>query len=125
MDVGELENETISVLRRAGASFALVFGSRARGDQHSASDLDVAAFWPGEAPNAWEVAVPTGVDLVVANTAPLELSGRIALDGVVLFDDDPAARVHWVADTRKIWLDERPRFERAHREFLEAAARGR
>ena len=125
MDLGPLEHETISVLRQAGACFALVFGSRARGDQGPGSDLDVAAFWPGDAPDAWEVAVPTGVDLVVANTASLELAGRIALDGTVLFDDDPPARVHWVAVTRKIWLDERPRFERAHREFLEAAARGR
>jgi hypothetical protein len=43
----------------------------------------------------------------------------------VLFEDDPAARVRWVAQTRKIWLDERPRFERSHREFLEAVARAR
>jgi predicted nucleotidyltransferase len=126
MDAGTLEDETISALRRSGASFALTFGSRARGDAGADSDLDVAAWWPDAAPNAWDVAVPAGVDLVVANTAPLELAGRIALEGVVLFDDDPPARVHWVADTRKIWLFERPRFERAHREFIEAAAaRGR
>jgi hypothetical protein len=64
--------------------------------------------------------VPDGVDLVVLNTAPLELAGRIALEGTVLFDDDPPARVRWVADTRKIWPFERPRFEQAHREFIEA-----
>ncbi|MFN3217275.1 MAG: hypothetical protein ACE367_12335 [Acidimicrobiales bacterium] len=62
---------------------------------------------------------------MVLGRLPLELAGRIALDGQILFDDDPPARVRWVANTRKIWLDERPRFERAHREFLEAAARGR
>ncbi len=65
------------------------------------------------------------MDLIVINDLPLELAGRIALEGVVILDDDPAARVRWVADTRKIWLDERPRFEAAHRTFLEAAARGR
>jgi predicted nucleotidyltransferase len=64
------ERAAIDALRTAGAAFALVFGSRARGDERS------------------------------------------------------PARVRWVADTRKIWLDERPRFERSHREFLEAA-RGR
>jgi hypothetical protein len=114
-----------AVLRDAGASFALVFGSRARGDARPDSDLDVAAWWPGESPAPWTVALPDGVDLVVLGRVPLELAGRIALDGQILFDDDPPARVRWVANTRKIWLDERPRFERAHREFLEAAARGR
>lgn len=119
----EVDN-VAAALREAGAVFALVFGSRARGDHRVNSDVDVAAWWPSAAPAAWDVAVPDGVDVVVLNSAPLELAGRIALEGVVLFDDDPAARVHWVADTRKIWLDERPRFERAHRDFIEAA-RGR
>lgn len=115
---------TVAALRNSGAAFALVFGSRARGDHRPDSDLDVAAWWPSDAPNSWEVAAPDGVDIVVLNDTPLELAGRIALEGTVLFDDDPPARVHWVANTRKIWLDERPRFERSHRDFIEAA-RGR
>ena len=67
--------------------------------------------------------MPEGVDLLAPNGAPLELAGRVALEGELLFDDDPSARVRWVADTRKIWLDERPRFERAHRDYLDAVAR--
>lgn len=118
-------DDLIARLRAAGASFALVFGSRARGDHRPDSDLDVGAWWAGDPPHAWDVEVPAAVDLVVLNAAPLELAGRIALEGELLFDDDPPRRVRWVADTRKIWLDERPRYERAHREFLEAAARGR
>lgn len=120
MSVEAFHDHVVGALRNAGAAFALVFGSRARGDHRRHSDLDVGAWWSSGAPASWEVAVPDGVDLVVLNAAPLELAGRIALDGVVLFDDDPPARVHWVADTRKIWLDERPRFERAHRDFIEA-----
>ncbi len=116
--------QAVEALRDAGAAFALVFGSRARGHHRDTSDLDIGAWWPRDRPKSWDVAVPAGVDLVVLNDAPLELAGRIALEGVVLFDDDPPSRVHWVADTRKIWLDERPRFERAHRDFIEAA-RGR
>ena len=115
----------VDALRAAGASFALVFGSRARGDHHTTSDLDVAAWWPSDPPAPWGVELPARVDLVVLNGAPIELAGRIALEGELLFEHDPAARVRWTADTRKIWLDERPRFERAHREFLEASARGR
>ncbi|QRN78927.1 MAG: nucleotidyltransferase domain-containing protein [Nocardiopsis sp. BM-2018] len=115
----------IATLRAAGASFALVFGSRARGDHRPTSDLDIAAWWPADTPAPWSLELPAQVDLVVLNGAPIEIAGRIALEGEVLFDDDPAARVRWTADTRKIWLDERPRFERAHREFLEATTRGR
>ncbi len=112
----------VRALREAGAGFALVFGSRARGDHRDDSDLDISAWWEHDAPAVWDAVVPDGVDLVVSNNAPLELAGRIALEGVVLFDDDPPARVRWAADTRKIWLDERPRFERSHQDFLDAVA---
>lgn len=121
----DLLAEITRELRAAGATFALVFGSRARGDQHAGSDLDVAAWWPSTPPQPWDVELPAGVDLVVLHQVPLELAGRIALEGTVLFDDDPPARVRWVAETRKIWLDERPRFERSHRLFLEVASGGR
>lgn len=125
MDTQDAEADaTINILRAAGASFAFVFGSRARSDARPASDVDVAAWWTSP-PRAWDVLLPAGVDLVVLNGAGLELAGRIALEGELLFDDDPPARVRWQAETRKIWLDERPRFERAHRDFLEAVSRGR
>ncbi len=116
--------ETIDALRSSGARFALIFGSHARGTAGPTSDLDVAAWWPVDAPQSWELALPEGVDLVDADRIPLELAGRVACEGVVLFDDSPNDRVRWVATTRKIWLDERDRFERSHRTFLEAAANG-
>ncbi len=119
------EAGTIAELRAAHAVFGFVFGSRARGDDHPASDIDVAAWWGGAAPRSWDVLLGDDVDLVVLDTAPLELAGRIALEGRLLFDDDPPARVRWQATTRKIWLDERPRFERAHRDHLERIADGR
>ncbi len=116
--------ETVNALRASGAKFALVFGSQARGTASPNSDLDVAAWWPFESPQQWELDLPSGVDLVDVERVPLELAGRIACEGVVLFDDSPAERVRWVATTRKIWLDERDRFQRSHRTFLEAAANG-
>lgn len=113
------------MLREAGATFGFVHGSRAAGTHRADSDLDVAAWWPGAAPASFEVDLPDGVDLLVLNGAPLEVAGRIALHGQVLFDDDPPARVRWTATTRKIYLDELPRLEQSRREFLEGARRGR
>lgn len=48
----------------------------------------------------------------------------MALWGVLLLDDDPPARVRWQADTRKRYLDEKPRWERADANFAAAVARG-
>lgn len=115
--------EVAGALRAAGARFALVHGSRATGAHRPDSDLDVAAWWDGAAPPSFEVLLPPRVDLTVLNDAPLELAGRIALAGVVLFDDDPPARVRWTATTRKIYADELPKITRSHREFAEALHR--
>ena len=118
-----LRAEVTAALRVAGADFALVHGSRATGRARPDSDLDVAAWWPTDPPPSFDVLMPPGVDLIVLNTAPLELAGRIAVHGRPLFDDDPARRVHWVATTRKIYFDELPRITRSHREFAESVRR--
>lgn len=117
--------EAVQTLRSAAAVFAFVHGSRASGNARPDSDLDVAAWWDADPPQSFDVLLPAGVDLLVLNSAPLELAGRIAVSGTLLFDDDPAARVNWVAQTRKIYFDERPRIERSHREFAESLRRGR
>lgn len=125
------EAEVTASLRAAGARFAFVHGSRATGERaRSDSDLDVGAWWGRDVPDPWAVDVPDHVDLVVLDQAPLWLAGRIALHGRLLFDDDPAARVAWQADTRLVWLDERPQLQQRHREFAQrilarGAARGR
>lgn len=124
-DVARLGAEVTESLRAAGARFALLHGSRVSGTARPDSDLDVAAWWASDPPPAFDVLLPSGADLVVLNTAPMELAGRIALDGQLLFDDDPVARVRWVATTRKIYADELPRIMRSHREFAESVRRGR
>ena len=121
----DLRERIVAALRDAGARFALLHGSRAAGTHREDSDTDVAAWWGASAPASFEVSLPSSVDLLVLDTAPLELRGRVAQHGLLLFDDDPPARVRWVATTRKIYADERPRLERAHREFLEGLRRGR
>ncbi|WP_367185680.1 nucleotidyltransferase domain-containing protein [Mycobacterium sp.] len=77
--------------RRCGITsrFAYLHGSRALGTAGPDSDVDIAAYFDGEPPEAFQVLLPTGVDLVVLNRAPLELAGRVALDGKLLFQRDP------------------------------------
>ena len=121
----ETREATVRALRDAGARFGLLHGSRARGTHRPDSDVDVAAWWGDAAPASFEVDLPAGVDLLVLDSAPLELRGRIAMEGVLLFDDDPPARVRWVATTRKIYADELPRLRRSHEEFARSVLRGR
>lgn len=103
----------VHALREAGAVFAYLHGSVASGTARPGSDVDVAAHFGGRDPAQWAVPVPGVVDLLVLDRAPLELAGRVALHGRLLFDDDPPARVAWEATTRKIYLDERHRTEQA------------
>lgn len=119
------ESAVADALRAAGARFALVHGSRVGGDgPWSKSDLDVGAWWAGDAPASWDVPLPGYVDLVVLNAAPLWLAGRIAQYGRVLFDDDPPARVRWQADTRLQYLDEIPALRERYRQRRAQLAEG-
>ncbi len=116
---------SVEALRRVGARFAYLHGSRVAQTARQNSDTDVAAWFGAGAPQAYEVDLPPDVDLLVLDNAPLELAGRVAHRGRLLFSDDEVARVRWEATTRKIYFDELPRLMRAHREFSEAARRGR
>ncbi len=115
----------VEALRRAGARFAYLHGSRISGTAGPDSDTDVAAWFGSGAPQAYEVDLPSGVDLLILDNAPLELAGRVAHRGRLLFCNDEVARVRWEATTRKIYFDELPRLTRAHREFSQAVRRGR
>ena len=114
----------IAVLRATGARFAFLFGSRTEGRERVDSDADVAAWWGVDPPGPWQVAVPEGIDLLVLDTAPLELAGRVAQHGVLLFDDDPPARVTWQADTRTVYLDDLPAYRERQREWAEVVSDG-
>jgi predicted nucleotidyltransferase len=113
------------VLRRHGARFCYLHGSAANETATPGSDVDVAA-WFGRAVDSWVVAadLPDHVDLLVLDGAPLELAGRIAQHGQLLWEDDAAIRVAWQGSTRKVFLDERPRVEQARRDFVQGRLRG-
>jgi len=124
-DVAERLRSVEQVLVDAGADFAYVFGSQARGEATDRSDVDIAVHFPGDAPAAFELDVPSGIDLLVLNDAPLAIKGRVATEGVLLFQTDEAAQVHWLAMTRKIYFDEKYRMDRAAQDFATAVKRGR
>jgi uncharacterized protein len=112
--------QAVAVLRQAGARFAYLHGSRASGRHRPGSDIDIAAYFGGQPPRSFDVLLPHGVDLLILDDAPLELAGRVAVSGRLLFEDDQIGRVRWEAMTRKIYFDELPRITRAHREFAAA-----
>lgn len=118
-------SEAVRALRARGARFGYLHGSRAAGTAGQDSDIDLAAFFGPDAPASFEVLLPAGVDLLVLDDAPLELAGRVAVHGKLVFEEDPAERVRWEATTRKIYFDELPRIQRSHREFAESLRRGR
>ena len=85
--------QAAAVLRRAGARFAYLHGSRATGHHRADSDIDIAAYFGDQPPNSFDVLLPPGADLLILDDAPLQLAGRVAIGGRLLFHDDPAARV--------------------------------
>ncbi len=113
-----------SVLREQGALFAYVHGSVAAGTARPDSDLDIAAYFAEPAPVNFTVKLPDNVDLLVLNDCALELAGRVALDGQLFLVVDEVAWVRWESTTRKIYLDEKYRIDRSHREFLESLTHG-
>ncbi len=118
---GDVDLDAVIVaLREAGATFALLHGSRMDGTARAGSDLDVAAWLPPDV-EAWTVPVPDQVDLSHLRRLPLHIAGRIAQHGVLLFDDDAPARVRWQADTRLRWADEAHRRRWITADALEAA----
>jgi predicted nucleotidyltransferase len=124
-DVTGRISEAVRVLRAHGARFGYLHGSRAAGTAGPDSDIDLAAHFAPPVPASFDILLPRGVDLLVLDDAPLELAGRVAVHGTLVFEEDPAERVRWEATTRKIYFDELPRIQRSHREFAESLRRGR
>ena len=117
-------------------SYALLFGSSARGTAHEGSDLDVAiAFREGV---TMEPRVLGGlvaalesaaggrqIDLLLIDEAPPPVAFRAFRDGVVLVENDHQALAARKARAILEYLDFRPFEELAARGVLSAAAHGR
>ena len=112
---------------RSGTVAAYVFGSVARGDATSLSDVDVAVLWERppastltgerlELESSLERHLGRSVDVVALNTAPADLVHRILRDGVIVLDRDRARRIRFEVDRRNEYFDLEPVRRRYRRE---------
>jgi len=124
-------NEIVDALRTRPATEPIVaawlFGSVARGDANAASDVDLALLgWPppktlAEAPYALAAdlsgSLGREVDVVRVEDGPRDLVMRILADGILLVDNDRAARIRFEVDARNRYYDMLPIW----REYRKAA----
>lgn len=124
------EKTLTAVLADAGVQAGYLFGSRAEGSAHAASDTDIGilAARPlglleeqGLAARL-EQELGTTVDVVVLNTASLELRGHVVQTGRLLYDGDPAARVAFEVRTRSEFFDYEPTLRAHTRRYLRQVA---
>lgn len=114
--------------------FAFLFGSRARGEGTSRSDVDVAVSIGDHSGDRTSLVLDaarrlhrhTGLecDVLVLEDVTLRLLHRILHDGVLIYDADPVARVEYVATTRKLASDYAIHADKVDRELLRAVGAG-
>ena len=124
-------HELDAVFAAHDVAVAYLFGSRAEGVARSNSDHDIAVLFTSEEPAfdaterlraALEAVVATPVDVVDLDRAGLELRGRIAERGRLLWSADEPRRVGFVVDARLRWIEFRPVLEETTRSYLRRVA---
>jgi len=129
-----MHDAIVAVLRQEPrVVYALVFGSRARGDARADSDIDLAVGVSspfatrdiGDLVGRLEDASGLTVDLVLLDEAPPALAYRVFRDGVVILERDRAALVARKAKAVLEYLDFKPIEDLCVAGALAAARRGR
>lgn len=103
-----------------------LFGSVTRGEASEKSDIDIAVLYRhSPTPGFDAVGVPLAgelerllgkpVDVVVMNSAPVDLIHRILRDGILIFDRDPVFRVRFEVIARNKYFDLKPILDRYRR----------
>ena len=123
--------ELIEVFTTHGVAVAYLFGSRAEGTARPESDHDVAVLFADPEP-ALDATVRlsadlvdllgTEVDVVDLDRAELELRGRVAECGRLLFSADEPRRVRFEVDARTRWIEFRPVVAETTKAYLRRVA---
>lgn len=111
----------------ANVAAVYLFGSRARGTARASSDVDLGVLYRNAPPStllgqpfelqaelASELGVP--VDIVVMNTAPVDLVHRILRDGRILLEADRSRRIAFEVKARNQYFDLLPVLQRYRRQ---------
>lgn len=115
--------------RAEGLAAVYLFGSIARGTPRPGSDVDIGVLYAGEPPGLerfrleGEIERRLGgvpVQLVVLNTAPVDLVHRVLRDGKLLLDRDRSRRIAFEVKSRNEYWDLLP-FLRRYRRLEEPA----
>lgn len=111
--------------------FAYLFGTAATGERTPRSDVDIAVFaTPGADGHAVRLSVARAaarqlgtdaIDVILLNSAPVSLAGRVLGTRRVLLDRDPFARHRYESVTARLFQDFRIR---EHRVLAERKGHG-
>jgi len=102
-----------------GIACVWLFGSTARGEARTGSDVDVAVLLAADPEptlaasgvrlaDALEAALGAPVDVVLMNRAPVDLVHRVLRDGKLVVDADPARRIAFEVRSRSLYFDLKP-----------------
>jgi predicted nucleotidyltransferase len=115
------------IARRAGADLFVLFGSRARGEETSASDWDFAYRLDGDGkgfdPDALQAdlvgALGTDrIDLVDLRRGSALLRFRIASEGSPIFQAEPDAFQNFQIEAARFWCDVAPVLDASYSDVL-------
>ena len=121
MDASELIAGLREALAAAGEDIvcAYLFGSHARGDAGTMSDIDVAVLFRRAPPanldglrfdlaGTLEARLHRPVDLVILNHAPADLVHRVLRDGILVAENDRSSRIRFEVIARNQYFDMAP-----------------
>jgi uncharacterized protein len=103
--------------RQYPISFGYIFGSRAKGDYHRQSDLDLALMFQKKYDPSEEVFIrgdivemgkkylPVPVDVVSMANAALFLQFKVVQEGIILIDKKPGERADFESLVRREYFD--------------------
>lgn len=120
MDAPHLEKLALALSEDPGIVLAFLFGSRSRGEANALSDTDIALLLDPHMPqdkyldyraNYFSIARRAlheeKIDIVILNTAT-PLLAHEAIKGELLFERSPEARVKYIVDVQRKYLDLKP-----------------